>query len=55
MQFLFKRGEFHVYEKARHDDEIQGADAIVATDIGGTKRLGRMEPVDPRRRRGSRS
>jgi bifunctional oligoribonuclease and PAP phosphatase NrnA len=45
MQFLFKRGEFHVYDKTRHDPEIQSADAIVATDIGGTKRLGRMEPA----------
>ena len=45
MQFLFRRGEFHVYEKDRHDPEIRSADAIVATDIGGTKRLGRMEPV----------
>lgn len=45
MQFLFRRGEFHVYEKGRHDPEIQSADAIVATDIGGTKRLGRMEPA----------
>jgi phosphoesterase RecJ-like protein len=45
MQFLFRKGEFHVYEKTRHDAEILGAEAIVATDIGGTKRLGRMEPV----------
>ena len=45
MHFLFRRGEFHVYDKARHDAEILGADVIVATDIGGTRRLGKMEPV----------
>jgi bifunctional oligoribonuclease and PAP phosphatase NrnA len=43
MQFLFKRGEFHLYDKERHDAEIRDADCVVATDIGGTRRLGRME------------
>jgi bifunctional oligoribonuclease and PAP phosphatase NrnA len=45
MNFLIRKGEFQLYDKVRHDKEIASADAIVATDIGGTKRLGRMEPA----------
>jgi phosphoesterase RecJ-like protein len=53
MGFLFRRGEFNLYDKGRHDAEIREADCVVATDIGGTKRLGKMEPV-VREARGSR-
>lgn len=45
LRFLCRPGEFQVYYRRRHLKRLQNADLIVATDIGGAMRLGRMEPV----------
>jgi bifunctional oligoribonuclease and PAP phosphatase NrnA len=44
LRFLYRRGEFEVFVKERHEHEVLGADAVVATDIGGASRMGKMEP-----------
>ena len=48
LRWLYERGEFQVYNGARHEKRVLEADAIVATDIGGSERLGKM--LDPVRR-----
>lgn len=45
LRFLYRKGEFEVYAKERHEHDVLAADAIVATDIGGASRMGKMEPV----------
>ncbi len=45
LHFLCRPGEYNVYSRERHDAEILDADAIIATDIGGVMRLGKMEPI----------
>ncbi|MAG55052.1 MAG: hypothetical protein CMJ83_02050 [Planctomycetes bacterium] len=46
LRWLYERGEFHVYSGGRQFKRVQDADVIVATDIGGSDRLGKMmEPV----------
>ncbi|HYC78923.1 MAG TPA: DHH family phosphoesterase [Planctomycetota bacterium] len=45
LRFLYRRNEFEVYARERHDAEVLAADAVVATDIGGAQRMGKMEPV----------
>lgn len=42
LRFLTRRGEFKVFEATQHWDRVQQADVIVATDLGGARRLGRM-------------
>jgi bifunctional oligoribonuclease and PAP phosphatase NrnA len=44
LRFLYNRGEFEVFARERHERELATADAVVATDIGGSSRLGKMEP-----------
>jgi len=43
LRFLIQRGEFSVWTPRRHRTFLQAADVIIATDIGGPHRLGRME------------
>jgi phosphoesterase RecJ-like protein len=45
MRFLYRKGEFEVYARERHEHDILSADAVIATDIGGPARMGKMEPV----------
>ncbi len=45
LRFLWQRGEFHVFDPDLHGRLLMDADTIVATDLGGAKRLGRMEEV----------
>lgn len=46
LRFLYTRDEFSVFEPDRHDAAISRANVIVATDIGGSARLGKMlEPI----------
>ncbi|MSR73973.1 MAG: hypothetical protein EXS14_00660 [Planctomycetes bacterium] len=46
LRFLSHRGEFFVFDPLLHTANLEEADVIVATDLGGSKRLGRMfEPV----------
>lgn len=45
LRFLTRRGEFHVYDPKRHDRLVRRADVIVATDLGGVERLGKMQAV----------
>ncbi len=42
LRFLTRRGEFQVFEPQVHAAVLESADVIVATDLGGAKRLGRM-------------
>jgi bifunctional oligoribonuclease and PAP phosphatase NrnA len=44
LRFLYRKGEFEVFAKERHEHDVLGADAVVATDIGGPARMGKMEP-----------
>ena len=43
LRFMVKSGEFSVYHPERHHSVVDEADVILATDIGGANRLGRME------------
>jgi len=45
LRFLWQRGEFHVFDPDLHARLLMDADTIVATDLGGARRLGRMEEV----------
>lgn len=45
LRFIYRRGEFEVYSREKHELEVLGADAVVATDIGNSSRMGKMEPV----------
>ena len=48
LRWMYDRGEFHVYNGGKHEKKVIHADAIVATDIGGSERLGKM--LDPVKR-----
>jgi phosphoesterase RecJ-like protein len=43
LRFLVKSGEFAVFHPERHERVVHKADVIIATDLGGPARLGRME------------
>ncbi len=43
VSFLWRPGEFEVWQQDIHAPQLKDADVIVATDLGGTHRLGRME------------
>lgn len=43
LRFLYQKPEFSVYDPQKHDALLRECDAIVATDIGGSARLGKME------------
>lgn len=46
LRFLYRSGEFAVYHGQKHLKILKAAQAIVATDIGGASRMGKMtEPV----------
>ena len=42
LRWIYDRGEFHVYNGGKHEKKVVKADAVVATDIGGSERLGKM-------------
>lgn len=42
LRWMYDRGEFHVYNGGKHEKKVVQADAVVATDIGGSERLGKM-------------
>ncbi len=41
--FLWRPGEFEVWQPDVHAAQLKDADTVVATDLGGTHRLGKME------------
>ncbi len=43
LRFLTRTGEVTTFQKGKHEELIAEADAIVAFDLGGAGRLGRME------------
>ena len=43
LRFLIRPGEFSVWRARKHQSFLSQADVIVATDIGGASRLGKME------------
>ena len=46
LRWLYQPGEFKIYGPGRSERLVEGADVILATDIGGSDRLGKMlEPV----------
>ena len=45
LRFLVRSGEIITYQKDKHASLVREATAIVAFDLGGAGRLGRMEPA----------
>ncbi len=46
LRWIYDSGEFLVFVPGQHESRVQRADVIVATDLGGSARLGRMlEPI----------
>lgn len=43
LRFLARQGEVLTYRKEHHEEDVKKAGAIVAFDLGGLSRLGRME------------
>ena len=43
LRFLVRTGEVITFQKGRHESELRDAGAVVAFDLGGAGRLGRME------------
>ena len=43
LRFMVRPGEFSVWTPRKHERFLKEADVILATDIGGTTRLGKME------------
>ncbi len=44
LRFIYRKGEFEVFARERHEQDLLTADAVIATDIGGPSRMGKMEP-----------